>query len=140
MISNLPSTNLVFGTEKYLRGPVGLGRLTGLGDKDIMGLGDSSAKAVAGEYRVGSGQYYLLVIAEYKDANTANAAQDKLMQYFQDQQWQTVMMQPMAKGQHPRGFSQKKFTAFWVSGSQLYWIWDCDSQAQLNAAMGQNNQ
>lgn len=138
MTGILPADNRVRGSERYLKGELGLDLLTAWTGYDFLGFREYDWKAVAAEYRVSSGYYYLLMITEYDDNDTAGIAADRLQDYFEDQYWETVMVPPMANGIHPRAFENESFAAFWSKGNQLWLIWDCGSQSKLTDAITQH--
>jgi len=162
MVSLLPPDDLVRGTERYIRGPLGLSlvmnesddrlarsldshgvevgpSLAVGGNGDILDFKDYSYKAVAGEYRVSEGRYYLLLIAEYDDPETAGIVVDKMQEHFQNGNWRTVIVEPLRSGLHPQAFSKGKYIAFWADGSRVWLLWDLDNQRRLLEAIGQND-
>jgi hypothetical protein len=136
MVSLLPDSNISGGTERYIHGPIGFGILTGLTVDKIPTFKDKWT-AVAAQYRITSGVYYLLSIIEFENSAKATNAVEELQEYFQDQHWDTVMVPTMKNGAHPRGFSDKSFTAFWSDGSHVWMISDAKSQDRLLNAINQ---
>ncbi len=137
MVGILPGSDRIHGTERYIRGPVGLDLLIDTGGYDILGFDQYDYRGVVGQYRLGGGEYYLLFIAEYEDADTADAVADRLQGYFQDRDWETVMLGAMSDGTHPRGFSNEKHIAFWSVGDKLALLWDLSGLEELQSALGQ---
>jgi hypothetical protein len=88
---------------------------------------------------VSEGRYYLLLIAEYDDPETAGIVVDKMQERFQNGNWQTVIVESLRGGLHPRAFSKGKYIAFWADGSQVWLLWDLDNQRRLLEAIGQND-
>lgn len=136
MVSLLPQNALVRGTERYIRGPVGLDLLLSWKGDDVFGFDEYSWKAVAGEYRLGGGKYCLLVIAEYDDETTAGAAAQKLQEYFQNDGWETVMVSPLRNGLHPRAFKNNRYAAFWPNRHRIWLLWDVPGMSELTSAFG----
>lgn len=140
MLSYLPLKNLVRGSERYIKGPAALNLLLGLTDEDIFKIKENDACAVAGEYRLGGGEYYLLVIFKYKDFETTSSVADSLQKYFQEKKWKTEIIPPIKKGLNPRAFSNKTYIAFWPNNDLIYFIWDTSNREQLLKALKQFSQ
>lgn len=139
LVASLPKSGLVFGTERYLRGVVGLNLLMDWNYEDILGFGEREWKAVAGEYRLGGGEYYLLIVAEYSDNDSAKISADQLQVYFQRQGWEPVVTPPLSNGGKPRAFLNKTGAAFWATGKKLFLIWDTSSLTSLQSALKQQD-
>ncbi len=137
IIGVLPVDDRVMGTERYIRGPVGLDLLLQWNGDDVFGFDQFDWKAASAEYRLGGGEYYLLVVAEYEDADSRSSATELLQGYFQDHDWETVMLGPLENGAHPRGFSSETYAAFWPDGNHLVLLWDLTDAEALNAALSQ---
>ncbi len=137
MIGILPVDNLVRGTERYIRGPVGLGYILGAQEDDLFGFDEYEWKAVAGEYRLGGGEYYLRIIAEYEDYETCNAVESQLIDYFQDNGWETVIYACPLSSIRPIAFRDDFYIAFWSSGTNLTLIWDLTDMEALDSAVMQ---
>jgi hypothetical protein len=137
MIGLLPRRDLVNGTERYVRGAYGLDLLLDWDGYDIFGYNEYDWKAVCGEYRLGSGEYFLLLIARYDDSDTAAIAADRLQDRFSEKSWNTLIVPPLENGVHPRGFIDDTIAAFWNDGDKLWLCWDLTNQNALNAAMRQ---
>jgi hypothetical protein len=134
MISLLPDRNISGGTERYIRGPAGFSTLTGFSVDKIPAFKEEWS-GVAAEYRITGGVYYLLSIIEFEDSTHASTAVDNLQTYFQDKNWDTVIVPAMKNGTHPRAFSDKSFIAFWSDGKHLWLISDADNQNNLMSAL-----
>jgi hypothetical protein len=137
MIGILPATNRVHGTERYIRGPVGLNQLIDIGGEDILGFNEFDYKAVAAMYRLGGGEYYLEIIAEYEDAEIAGTALNELAGWFSNRDWDTVMVAPLESGIHPRAFSGEFTVAMWSEGPRLTLLWDLSDMETLGNALNQ---
>jgi len=137
IIGVLPVDDRVMGTERYIRGPVGLDLLLQWNGDDVFGFDEFDWKAASGEYRLGGGEYCLLVVAEYEDADSCSSATELLQGYFQDHDWETVILSPLENGAHPRGFSRDTCAAFWPDGNHLVLLWDLTDLEALSAALSQ---
>jgi len=135
MISILPAGDLVWGTQRYIRGPVGLSRIAATDGDDIFGFDEYTWRAAAGEYRLGGGSYYLLAIAEYEDEDTCEQAADRLKDWFTDAGWETVIVEPLRNGAHPRAFVSETCAAFWPDRDHLWLLWNLEDQDELTRAL-----
>ncbi|MFH1676097.1 MAG: hypothetical protein ABIC40_03645 [bacterium] len=137
IVSVLPKDGLVMGTERYIKGPVGLNLL--LSDlsieEDPFGFDSYSPEAAAGEYRLGGGEYFLLVVFKYKDTDSCTAVASALQGFFTDMDWQTLIVPPMESGYHPRAFSEESVSAFWPAGSNLWFCYDLTNAEKLVLAL-----
>jgi len=137
IVSVLPKDGLVMGTERYIKGPVGLNLL--LSDlsigEDPFGFDSYSPEAAAGEYRLGGGEYFLLVVFKYKDSDSCTAVANALQGFFSDMDWQTLIVPPMKSGYHPRAFSKESVSAFWPAGNNLWFCYDLSNAEKLTLAL-----
>jgi hypothetical protein len=131
----LPADGLVGGSERYVRGAAGLDYLAEWNAYDFLGFDEYDWKAVAGEYRVSGGKVFLLIIGEYEDDDTARIAGDRLQDYFQDSDWETVIVGSPDDSIHPRAFLGLTYAAFWVKDNHLWLLWDLDTPTDLNNAI-----
>ncbi len=136
-VAMLPGDSLVRGSERYIRGPEGLDLLTQWTGEDFLGFDDYTWEAAAGQIRLGSGEYYLLIIAEYEDADICRIAGDRLQRCFEEERWETVIVSPMRSGIHPRAFSDETYSSFWTEGKHLHLLWDLSSRSKLTSAISQ---
>jgi len=139
MIGILPANERVMGSERYIRGMVGLDLLMQWHGEDYLGFEEYDVRAVGAEYRLGSGEYYLYVMAEYEDTETAEGALLDLVEYFEYWNWDTVILPPMDSGPHPRGYSNEKFAAFWQNDNFIHLVWDVTDVSHLRTAVGQHD-
>ena len=135
MVGILPLDERVMGTERYFRGPVGLDLLLSWTGEDVLGFNEYDWKAVGAEYRLGGGEYYLLIIAEYEDSDTASLASTRLLDYFQDSDFETIIAPATPDGHHPRAFQDDFCIAFWPDGDKLWFLWDLTDTDELMSAL-----
>jgi hypothetical protein len=74
----LPEKGLVPGSERIVRGPIGLQSIVTLGEGDILLL-DRKATAVTGDYKEKDGTVRTLVVAEYASPQEAAESLRNLM-------------------------------------------------------------
>jgi len=139
IIGILPRNDLVIGTERYVRGPVGLEILLDSVRGDIFGVNERTWEAAAGEYRLGGGEYYLLVGVKYDENGAADSAVESMQEHFQNDGWQTVIVPAMSSGAHPRAFQKDFCMAFWSHDNKLWLVWDVSSQEKLLDALHQQD-
>jgi len=136
LVGVLPGDNRVHGTERYIRGPLGLNRLIDANGLDLLGFDTCDYKAVGAMYRLGAGEYFFLLITEYDDQDVSEAIVSELTGYFQDDEdWQTVMLPPLSSGIHPRGFTDEISSVFWSDGSNVWLLWDLTDMEAVQDAM-----
>lgn len=135
MVSILPAADRVMGTERYLRGPIGLNLLMDWYGDDVLGFDEYEWKAVGAEYRLGGGEYYLLIIAEYEDNDTADIVSSRLLDYFRDEDFETIMVSSTPDGHHARAFQDEFCVAFWPVGDKLWLLWDLTGTDELMSAL-----
>jgi hypothetical protein len=139
IIGILPQDDLVVGTERFIHGPTGLKMLLGWSGDDIFGFDEYTWEAAGGEYRLGGGEYYLLVGVKYDEEGAADSVVERLQGYFQDHGWQTVIVPPMSFGAHTRAFHNESFAAFWSHDNRLWLIWDASNQEKLLDALNRQD-
>jgi len=137
LLGILPTDNLVVGTERYILGPVGLDRIMPTNGYDLFGNNEYDWKAAAAEYRIGSGEYYLMVGVEYDDTDTAEAMVGSVSDYFTDGRYEPVLVRPFESGIIPHGYSGDNYLVIWSDGNYLWLIWDASDLDSLLAALGQ---
>lgn len=135
MVSILPADDRVMGTEKYFKGPIALDLLLQWNEDDVLGFDEYEWEAVAAEYRLGGGEYYLLVIARYDDTDTPTAISRRLLSYFQDYDFETIIAPPTSGGHHPRAFKNDFVIAFWPDGDKIWLFWDLTNEQALFTAI-----
>ncbi len=135
IISALPPDDLVRGTEAYIAGPIGLGRVIQTHGDDLLGFENFEVEAASGEYRLGGGKYCTLIVAEYADFETCEAASAELLDYMlNSRDWEGILLEPV-EGINPRGFGNDTYMAFWTEGIHLYMIWDAEDASELQDAL-----
>jgi hypothetical protein len=139
IIGILPQDDLVVGTERFIHGPTGLSMLLGWSGDDIFGFDEYTWEAAGGEYRLGGGEYYLLVGVKYDEEGAADSAVESMQEHFQDDGWQTVIVPSMSSGAHPRAFQKDFCMAFWSHDNMLWLVWDVSSQEKLLDALHQQD-
>ncbi|MCX6646099.1 MAG: hypothetical protein NTY09_07065 [bacterium] len=135
MIGILPADDRVMGSERYIRGPIGLDLLLNWTGDDVLGFDEYDWKAVGAEYRLGGGEYYLLLIAQYQDSDTAEIASTRLLDYFQNKNFETIMTPATPDGFHPRAFKDESCAAFWPNGDKIWLLWDLSDTDDLMSAL-----
>jgi hypothetical protein len=138
MISILPGNNLIRGTERYIRGPVGLARIVGDYGYELFDFTTWDIKIAVGEYRAGESDYYLAVYAEFEDSDAAEESVLEMQDLFDDLGWETVIFAPLESGIHPRVFMDEMndmYAAFWQTGEHVVLLWDISDPEVLAAAL-----
>jgi len=140
MVSILPGDDLIRGTERYIRGPVGLSRVMGETGYDLFDFNTWDIKIAAGEYRAGESDFYFAVYAKFDESDGAETTALEMQDFFQDTDWETVMVGPLSCGIHPRVFQDEIYTAFWPNGESLVLLWDITDGEALSAALEEHGE
>lgn len=133
VVSALPQTGLIKGTEKFFIRKLGLDNIFFLSNDNILDL-DGQTKGATGEYKI-NGEEILFFIIEYPSPERAESAFKKYVQYIET----SGEMIPLNSTEFKAGKVEGKMTLIRLKGKTLSGAWNINTEEVLKTILSQRS-